>query len=275
MADNVKNAGKEMNDIGFPEFTGKLITNTFEALVSANLQQMESYGELLKSVGSSLQEFIKNTSDSISDEEIVRMLGATLGTTEIGPTTQLTKGQYEGLNTAVGIKELAVTPWKEGDPVPNTVKVPASKTAKETTSSTASDANSLQPAMGQEGVNEIYSAVANRIAANRYDLLKDMVKAGMLRLVVDNGEILSRMTFSAWDTSETKDENTKSLHRTTTGSLKAGVVGSMFGISGKIKSTGIRCNTAKVSHFDRSGSEVNIFGQVKINFHTDYMPLNA
>jgi hypothetical protein len=41
-------------------------------------------------------------------------------------------------------------------------------------------------------------AVANRLAANKYTLLKEMVKMGVLRLVVGNGHILTRLTFTTY-----------------------------------------------------------------------------
>ena len=37
------------NEIGFPEFTAKLIIDTFDALVAANLRQTQAYIELIQS----------------------------------------------------------------------------------------------------------------------------------------------------------------------------------------------------------------------------------
>ena len=50
-----------LDEIGFPEFTAKLITDTFDALVSANLRQTEAYIELVQSVAKSLKAFIDDT----------------------------------------------------------------------------------------------------------------------------------------------------------------------------------------------------------------------
>ena len=36
---------RRLDEIGFPEFTAKLINSTFEALIVANLRQVESYIE--------------------------------------------------------------------------------------------------------------------------------------------------------------------------------------------------------------------------------------
>ncbi len=43
-----------LDEIGFPEFTAKLITSTFDALIIANLKQVESYIGLVEQVSKSL-----------------------------------------------------------------------------------------------------------------------------------------------------------------------------------------------------------------------------
>ena len=67
-----------LDEIGFPEFTAKLITDTFDALVSANLRQTEAYIELVQSVAKSLKEYINDTHEDISGEELLRFLAAVL-----------------------------------------------------------------------------------------------------------------------------------------------------------------------------------------------------
>lgn len=42
---------KQRTQNRLPEFTAKLVTDTFEVLVNANLTQMEAYSELLEVTG--------------------------------------------------------------------------------------------------------------------------------------------------------------------------------------------------------------------------------
>ena len=67
-----------LNEIGFPEFTAKLITDTFDALVSANMRQTEAYVELLTLVSKSLTQFINDTKDDIGGELILQFLARVL-----------------------------------------------------------------------------------------------------------------------------------------------------------------------------------------------------
>ena len=129
----------------------------------------------------------------------------------------------------------------------------------------------------QDAYDKIMDAVANRIAANKYDLLKEMVKQGILRLVVENGLIETRLTFNTYGSSfyqgKSKDYNRKNF------SFKAkaktgGLVSAWCKASASTAYSSVRVSTAEKVDQDRSGSRVNIFGQVRINFKTDYLPLN-
>lgn len=277
--------GSELNAIGFPEFTSKLINDTFDALIGANLRQMESYRELVKDVGATLTDFIKNTSDDVSDEEIVRLLTGIVGEqVEIKQGTTLEKAKLDAISAAVKIPELASvsSTGTAASPQSPSVKKPAEelihsdntlliKTAKVGSEKDAKEGATLD----EVAINALYTAAAKRIAANRYDLLKDMVKMGLLRLVVDNGEILTRLDFRAEKKTVVNTKTSTRTDRTTTGNLKGSFVGTMFGISGNVKSTGISVKTYDRNKNEDNTTTANIMGQVRINFHTDYMPLKA
>ncbi len=65
-----------LNEIGFAEFTSKLITDVFYALVSANVTQTKSYLELLQSVSKSLTVFINETHDEIGGAQLLDLPSA-------------------------------------------------------------------------------------------------------------------------------------------------------------------------------------------------------
>lgn len=249
-----------LDEIGFPEFTAKLITDTFDALVSANLRQTEAYIELVQSVAKSLAEFINDTKDDISGEELLQFLAAALPPAdpasedprEVKAGETLTDDDVELLNTAIE------TPAEAG--VPDNNKV-----------ATAGE-------LDQAKVDAIFEAVAKRIAANRYDLLKEMVKQGILRLVVETGVIESRLTFTTYG-STFYQKNANSYHRSTYRRVSKGKTSgivSIFGsYSSNTKRTSVSVRTTKETHRDITGSRVQIFGLVRVNFKTDYLPLPA
>ncbi len=67
-----------LGEIKFPEFTSKLITDVFDALIAANIRQTEAYVELLKAVSKSLSEYINDTKDDISGDMVLQLLAKVL-----------------------------------------------------------------------------------------------------------------------------------------------------------------------------------------------------
>jgi len=262
-ADAVNQASR-LSEIGFPEFTTKLVTDVFDALVSANIRQTEAYIELLQKVSKSLTEFIKDTKDDIGGDEIMQFLsviapptdakGDSEEATNVKPGKELTIAEADALRGALTISGVA----------DNEKAVPGALGAKATIDQTAFD--------------KILEAVATRIAANKYDLLKEMVKQGILRLVVDNGLIETRLTFSTYGSSFYQ-ANASTYNRNSyefKAKAKTGGFASLWvkaAASTKYNSIGV--STTSSSNQDKSGSQVNIFGLVRINFRTDYLPLNS
>ena len=240
-----------LDEIGFPEFTTKLITDTFDALVSANLRQTEAYIDLVQQVAKSLAQYINDTQEDIGGEELVQFLAAALPPADASSEepTKVKSGETLTTEDATALNNALTLP--DDANVPNNNKV----------------ANA--GALDEAGVNAILDAVAKRIAANRYDLLKEMVKQGILRLVVENGLIESRLTFYQKNASAYHRDTYRQRSRSKTGPLV-----SLFGsYASNTYRTSVNIRTSKETHRDISGSRVQIFGLVRINFKTDYLPL--
>jgi len=249
----------KIDEIGFPEFTAKLITDTFDALVSANMRQTESYIELVQSVSGTLIEFINKTADDISGDELLQFLSQVVPKDPDSeePTTKVAVG--ETLSAA------------DVDTLNAALSVPGSGIGNDNEVAAAGD-------IDQAGFDAILNAVANRISASRYDFLKEMVKQGILRLVVEDGLIETRLTFSAY-ASSFYQRNASTYNRSTYKRRSKGGTGSLLSLFGNYSSrttrTSVSVRTSKETQRDISGSRVNIFGMVRINFKTDYLPLNV
>lgn len=243
-----------LDEIGFPEFTTKLITDTFDALVSANMRQTEAYIELIQSVSKTLVQFIKETSDDISGEELLQFLGMVVpeAETKVKVGQSLSTEDAAALNTAVKLP-VAAAPYNQTD-VAGTTQ------------------------LDQPKFDAILDAVAHRISANRYDLLKEMVKQGMLRLVVEDGLIETRLTFRAYTATFYRNTATTYQRNSYVNRSKGGTgrIISLFGsYASSTTRTALGIRTTKETQQDTSGSSVSIFGMVRIKFKTDYLPLNA
>ena len=257
-ADAVNQASR-LSEIGFPEFTAKLVTDVFDALVSANMRQTEAYISLIKEVGKTLSQYINDTKDDIGGDEIMRFLalvappdnagGESSEPTKVKIGTNLVQADIDKINPALKISGIV-----END---NVAKVGA---------------------IDKAGYEKIVDAVAKRIAANKYDLLKEMVKQGILRLVVENGLIETRLTFNTYGSSfyQEKSSDYNSSNFSFRAKAKTGSLVSLWCKASASTSLNlVKISTAEKVNQDRSGSTVNIFGKVQINFKTDYLPLNA
>lgn len=246
-----------LDEIGFPEFTSKLISDTFDALVSANLRQTTAYIELVQEVAKPLAQFINDTEDDIGGEELLQFLAATLPAavdsedpTKVAVGNTLTAADVTTLNTALALPDEAGV--DDGNAV--------------------AEAGELDDA----GVTAILDAVAKRIAADRQALLKEMVKQGILRLVVENGLIETRLTFTTYGSTfyqRNTDSYQRSNYRNRSRSRTAGIASLFANNASNTDRTSVTVRTAKETHRDISGSSVQIFGRVLLNFKTDYLPL--
>jgi hypothetical protein len=248
-----------LGEIGFPEFTTKLVTDVFDSLVAANLRQVQSYAELQAAVSKNLSEYINSTKDDIGGEQVMQWLASVSPALFDGQASNV--GQIESATLdADGVKELDAA-LAIRDETGTAIANPSGLTANQ--------------AVG-DAKDDLIRAVASRIAADKYTLLKQMVKMGMLRLIVESGVIETRLTFNTYGSSVRAASASK--YNSSQFAFRAGVrtpnlIGGWLGASASTSYSSISVSTANNSQQDVSGSNVQIFGRVQINFKTDYAPL--
>lgn len=244
-----------LNEIGFPEFTAKLITDTFDALVGANIRQTEAYIDLVTQVSKTLTQFINDTKDDISGEMILQFLAKVLPAAEEESGTKVKQG---GTLTEQEATTITSAVALAGDEANN-------------------------PAISQGDIDKskyqsILDAVARRISADKYTMLKEMVKMGILRLVVESGVIETRLTFTTYGSTFYQKQTSK-YHRDAFSFRAKAKTGSLVSLWAKASAStsynSVNISTAKETNRDISGSRVQIYGRVEINFKTDYQPLTA
>lgn len=254
--DVIANVGQNLTDIGFPEFTTKLVSDVFDSLIASNLRQTEAYVELLKQTSKSLTDFVNDTKDDIDGDMILEFLNTVVGVDKDGQTivrkgATLTNEQATSLNNALEVKDGEL-------PNNNQIDKPTEQ-------------------LKDAKYNAVLEAVAKRISADKYTLLQEMVKQGMLRLVVNEGEIETRLTFNTYSTSISKSKSSDYQRSNFDVKAKAKTGGLLSGWVKASASTSynrVRVSTATKSDVDRSSTSANIYGRVYLNFKTDYQPLN-
>jgi len=245
--DDAINTATQLDEIGFTEFTTKLVSDVFDTLIASNIQQQEAYVELLAAVAKSLSEFITDTKDDIGPAELLPFLAAVLppadldGADDLSRVAEgqtLTNDDVEALNAAVEVpgtnndnKVALQLATDDDDPIPKRTLI-------------------------KDDVSAIMDAVAVRIAANKYTLLQGMVNQGLLRLVVENGKIETRLNFRTYG-ADYFSELASSSRR------------SQFDFAAKAKTGGALSKWVKAS---ASTKYTNV--RVSSNFRTDYLPLD-
>jgi len=254
-----------LSEIGFPEFTAKLITDTFNAITASYIDQMAQYLNVVQAVSQTLQDYINSTVDDISADEIgVFLVG-------LGGLNDAALNFLLGDSTTAG--SLSAT---EAAAINAAVALPPAAGASTTPATTGALTSTRSQSIAQ--------AIARRIAVNKFDLLQTMVRQGVLRLVVDNGTIETRLTFTTYGQAVSSSSKTNRVRHEESRDALGGGVGFnvMVGRGAAFRGSGarntesnIRVSTSKESHRDVSGSRVQIFGRVKLNFKTDFLPLAA
>lgn len=270
-------------DIPFVEFTQELITGVFDSLVEAHILQVEEYAEFVQTLTQDLSTYINNTNDGVSFDEIsdfvlkydlpavsdtelesvLDALESPSSSSPVSSTPATTDTWWGGLMNA-----LAPAVDSLVDKIPD----PSLHADLEALSAYNNGVTSTMP-----NYQQIYSAIASLISSNKYSVLQNMAQQGMMRLVVTEGEIETKITFSTWQEQENTYEtrNKTKVRQKSKLKLRKGALGAYKKAKRSEKRRQVTVNTAKSYHRDTSGTKVDIFGRVLIRFKTDYAPLNG
>lgn len=127
------------------------------------------------------------------------------------------------------------------------------------------------------GYDALLEAAAKRIAVNKYDMLQQMIKMGMVRLVVGDGVIEIRLNFRVHE-SDYFNSHPSDMSRNEFNFRAKAKNGGLLSLWAKAASstayTSLQASTASSSSSLSTSVDVQIMGGVRINFHTDYQLLN-
>jgi len=276
-------------EIPFVEFTQELVTGVFDSLVEAHILQVEQYSEFVQTLSQDLSSYINNTNDGVSFEEISDFilkyelpqvteaeLSTILDSLESASdanspgATNPTAGQPATPDTWWGGLINALAPSVESlvDKIADPSEIPALEAMSQYNQGVLNTVPSYK---------QIHDAIAGLISSNKYAILQNLAQQGMMRLVVSDGEIETKLTFSTWQeretTYETKSRQKNKIKQNT--KLRKGALGAFKKAKRREKVRNVTVNTAKSHHRDTSGTKVDIYGRVLIRFKTDYEPLNG
>lgn len=154
-------------ELGFTEFVSKLISDTFEAIITSSARQEEDWMQLYDMLNLGLAEYAKKViTNDVLLEEVKRLF----------------PDDHDGTTIHSG------NDYSRGDP---------SKGKPETPPVFAITGYQPTGAVLQKTeVEGIFEAVRQILAARQYEVLKSLFARGTTKVVVDSGKINAKLTFN-------------------------------------------------------------------------------
>jgi len=234
-----RRAGALSDEIDFPDFVAGLVHGTFDAVVNATIRQMETFGDLIAAVAKHAHNFTEeNVSLNQARDWLVQQHHDDLMLSlESGPT--IVPKPVAGLTEDAPRSPAWLGDYGLAD-------------------------QELTPELIEE---QLVPAARRRLGRSRLQTLATMVMLGMNRVVVRDGTISARLRFRANAADQTKvdyavsDDPTKSARWGARGSNTY-----------DLPTT--RVSTVGVNVQSDAELKAELFGEVKINFASETLPLD-
>lgn len=242
--------------VDFPAFVGGLVQNVFQAIVTASIQQMRAYGDMLKSVAQTVDQFAQ---DNISLDQARGWLADKFpDALEVGRNEDdeqagnrlHPRGEDGDANLARINQELQLL-----KPVTD-----------------LSDAD-------QEG--RLVAAARVQMARSRQQLLASMVLLGINRIVITDGAINAKVVFDFRASDQAKRRARASLtdrermKNTNTSAAAGGFLGWGAATVNQNEYEHMTTVSSSVDEASESKAELKakLTGEVRVNFKSDYFPM--
>lgn len=238
--------------IKFPEFVAQLLTGTFDAVIAAQIKQMEAYSQFTKDVSKTLTEYINDTKNEITLEEIQDFLGAVI-----------LKSGSSALTLLPDDPNIEKTSAIEFNPVNKTDDIATLNSALKPSNEIIVDASKI---------GDLFDAIAQKIASNKYSILKEIVNMGFTKLEFKKILVESNLTFSTYESEyrhqasqETSDKNFGANLNASFGRKKIlSGLRSSLGLAANLSYSQLKVSTNTSSTSQSTGTNINIGARVSI-----------
>lgn len=246
-----------VGSVNFPAFVGGLIQNVFQAIVSASIQQMNAYAEMLKSVAQTVDQFAQdNISLNNARDWLVDKFPDGLELDESGASE-------EGGSPRLAAKS------DETDSLLNDINREL-QMAEPVTDLSDPDQES-----------RLVQAARLQMARSRQQLLASMVILGINRIVITDGAINAKVLFELKASDQAQRQARASLYdsqssRNRNTSFAGGSWG--WGGAGSVNVNEQQHVTTVASSVDETSEskaevKAKLSGEVRVNFKSDYFPM--
>lgn len=246
----------KLSQIGFPEFTAKLVGDVFNAIVSANMSQTQGYIELAKQLSKSMTDYTNDTHEEISGTEILNFL------VKIAPDMSADSG------TLITDKNTNILTPEQANKINEAVSIPNTN-INTNVANTTSQIKDLYL--------DILNSAAKKIASDKYTVLQQMIKQGLVRVIINSGEMSSTLNFEAKDSTfyqRNSSDYNRASYKYRSSVASGGPVTDWLNYASSTYYSELGVNTVNTTNTAQSNSTIQITGSVKLTFSTDYKALN-
>lgn len=231
-------AGALSDEIDFPDFVASLVHGTFDAIVDASIRQMEAYADLVSAVAKSVEQF---TEDNV-----------TLNQARDWLVQQYPQDVYLDLSGSPTVLPKAAQGEDADQPrSPDWLK------------EFQLEGEELTPEFIEE---QLIPRARSKVGQGRQQMLATMVLLGLNRVVVRDGSISARLRFRA------AAADTAKVEYAVSDDPQGGASWGSRGNGGyPLPST--KVSTVGVNVQSDSELKAELFGEVKINFASETLPL--
>lgn len=246
-----------VGSVDFPSFVGGLIQNVFQAIVTASIQQMNAYGQLLKSVAQTVDQFAQ---DNISLNNARDWL-------------------IDKYPDQIGLDEEAAN--EEGGQPRLAIKSEDSDAALARINTEMGIAQPITDLSDSEQESRLVMAARLQMARSRQQLLSSMVILGINRIVVTDGAINAKVVFDLKASDQAQRQARASLYDSQASmnrNTSAAGVNFGWGAAGSVNVNEQRHVTTVASAVDETSEskaevKAKLSGEVRVNFKSDYFPM--
>ena len=230
-----RRTGALVNEIDFPGFVSQLVNGAFDAIVDASIRQMDSYASLVASVAKTVDQF---TEENVTQNQARDWLA------------QRYPSDVMLLLPTDGAGEPTLAPR-----------------AEELTPAWLADYGIEGEELSSELLEQrVLPQVRNRVGAERQQLLATMVLLGMNRVLVRDGSITAKVMFRATATDVAKVGYA-------TGADPQAVANWGERGSQTYNTGSTMVSTLAVNAQNETNLRADLFGEVKLNFVSEALPL--
>lgn len=278
MATPIEQAGALPPDqFGFVDFTVDLVKGVYETIVNASIDQLQTYADLVSQVSKDLATYQADLIGADGSPELTAKIDSYIkDVIDLNPASAtdytLNTEKVDELKihfNSIFVEDTSTTP-------PTKKGFPSFLTA----AAGGAGGSTLKVVDLKEFVKEKLKASVK----NSQDLLKSILKIGMQKVVVTNGEIMTKLTFH-FDASQESSKKRNNTNRNSSswgvgGGISAGTgpVASLLGnavggsLSGGYKSRQLSVRVVNEKSSSATNIRVDIIGLVRILFSTETFP---